>query len=183
LFGRAERSLHKPGTGSDISVRFVLSGTVNGFFSRNCVIHFSLFVIHCSLKTMGAVTPQKPRSAACTAKNGSGSPTASGGNRQRALPARREMPAGAPRRAFALGAVKLKKPPRGVYREKWERFANRLRRESPAGGSPPGGKRLSALPTLTCGAENGIIIKYLKPEKRRQSCIKNSFRSCWPALC
>ena len=46
----------------------------------------------------------------------------------------------------------------GVYREKRERFAHRPRRESPAGaarpegnasgGSPPGGKRLSALPTV-----------------------------------
>ena len=56
---------------------------------------------------LGAITPKKPRSAACAWLIGRASPTAPEGNRQRGLPARREMPAGAPRRSrSAAGAAR-----------------------------------------------------------------------------
>ena len=41
------------------------------------------------------------------------------------------------RRASALGEATPKKPPRGVRCEKWESFANRARRKSPAGAPRP----------------------------------------------
>ena len=120
---------------------------------------------------LGEVTLQKPLRGVCCIKWES-SAHRPGGNRQRALPARRGLRAFYPSvsyadtspfrggywRASALGEVTLQKPLRGVCCIKWESSAHRPRRESAAGtarpegiGSglcPPGGNRPRGLPRL-----------------------------------